>query len=449
MNDRPPKAPPSDPAMSQPLRLLVVDDSAVDVDLLVRALRSKGYQVAYSAVDNPAALRSELERQEWDVIVSDHPMPNFNVSAALALARERCPDVPFIIVSGEMDLNLAVALMKSGAKDYVQKSELIRLGPVIERELRDAKLMREQKCAEDRLREDQEIFRAIVENVGDLVALLDAEGRRIYNSPSYRPFFRDEDIQIGSNSFMEIHPEDRERIKDVFHRTVATGVGERGEFRFVLKDGSIRHIESEGRAIHDAQGKVSKVIVVSRDITERKCMEIELREMATIDYLTGLPNRRHFLARLEEEHARMQRIEGQRAAVLMLDLDRFKRVNDRFGHAAGDNYLKHLADLIRGELRKIDTAGRVGGEEFAIILPGADPTSAQAFAERLRLKVAEAPLVLGDQVTRLTVSIGVAPMSATDASADAPLIRADRALYRAKKNGRNRVAVAAETDLES
>ena len=434
--------------MSLPLQLLIVDDSADDITLVVRALLSQGYQVAYSAVNNPAVMRAELERQEWDVIISDHSMPNFDAAEALALAKELRPDVPFIIVSGRVDLNLAVALMKSGAQDYVQKSELVRLGPVIERELREAKSSRERKHAEDRLRESQAIFQAIVENVGDLVALLDTEGRRIYNSPSYRPLFSEEDIQIGSSSFLEIHPDDRERIKAVFRRTVATGLGERGEFRFVLKDGRVRHIESEGRAIHDAQGKVSKVLVVSRDITERKRMETELLRLATTDFLTGLPNRRHFLARLEEEHARMQRLEGQRATVLMLDLDHFKRVNDRFGHATGDNCLKHLTALVRGELRKIDTAGRLGGEEFGIILPGADPTSAQVFAERLRLKVADTPFVLKDQVIQLTVSIGVAAMDGKDADAVAVLARADRALYGAKEGGRNRLMAAAERGLE-
>ena len=434
--------------MKQPLRLLIVDDSVDDIDLLVYALTSQGYEVTYAAVDNPAAMRSELERREWDVIISDYSMPKFSAQAALALAKALRPEVPFIIVSGVIELNVAVALIKSGAQDHIQKSELIRLGPVIERELRDAKLDRERKSAEDELRESQEVFRAIVENVGDLVAMLDTEGRRIYNSPSYRPLFREEDIQVGSNSFLEVHSEDRERIKAVFRRTVETGVGERAEFRFVLKDGSIRHIESEGRPIHDALGKVSRVIVVSRDITERKRIESELEEMATTDFLTGLPNRRHFLVRLEEELARMQRIQGQRAAVLMLDLDHFKRVNDCFGHATGDNVLRHFAAVIRRELRKIDTAGRIGGEEFAIILSGADRASAEVFAERLRLKVADTPLVLGGQVIQLTVSIGVAALHAKDANADAAFVRADRALYRAKENGRNRVAVAAETVLE-
>jgi diguanylate cyclase (GGDEF)-like protein/PAS domain S-box-containing protein len=427
--------------MNQPLRLLIVDDSADDAELLIHSLRSQGYLVVSAAVDSAMSMRAALERQEWDLIACDHSMPNFDAIAALALAKELRPDVPFIIVSGEIDLNLAVALIKLGAHDYVQKSELIRLGPVIERELRDAKLARQRKLAEDKLRESQELFRAIVENVGDLVAVLDTDGRRIYNSPSYRPLFREQDIRQGSNSFLEIHPEDRKRIKESFRKTVATGVGERAEFRFVLKDGSIRHMESDGRAIHAADGTVSKVVVVSRDITELKDLEAELRELAATDYLTGLANRRHFLARLEQELSRIHRLDGHCASVLMLDSDHFKRVNDVYGHATGDNVLRHLAVLMQNELRKIDTLGRVGGEEFAVILPGADLPAAEVFAERLRKKVAETPMVQEDRVIPLTVSIGVAGMKTSDASADDALVRADRALFRAKDCGRNRVAV--------
>lgn len=302
-------------------------------------------------------------------------------------------------------------------------------------------MTRQRKLAADKLREGQELFQAIVENVGDLVAVLDADGRRIYNNPSYRPLFREEDIRQGSNSFSEVHPEDRERIKAVFGRTVATGVGERAEFRFVLKDGSIRHMESDGRAIRDADGKVSKVVVVSRDITVLKQLEAKLREMAATDFLTGLANRRQFLTQLEQELSRMHRIDGHRASVLMLDSDHFKQINDTFGHATGDDVLRHLAVLMQDQLRKIDTVGRVGGEEFAMLLPGADLPAAEVFAERLRKKIAETPMAYDDSVIPLTVSIGVAGMKAGDASADDALVRADRALFRAKVCGRNNVAV--------
>lgn len=280
-----------------------------------------------------------------------------------------------------------------------------------------------------------------MENVGDLVAVLDTDGRRIYNSPSYRPLFRQKDIRKGSNSFLEIHPEDRARIKEIFRRTVATGVGERAEFRFVLKDGSIRHMESDGRAIRASDGRVSKVVVVSRDITELKLLEAKLREMAATDVLTGLANRRHFLALLDQELSRIHRLDGHCASVLMLDSDHFKKVNDTFGHATGDNVLRHLAVLMQRELRNSDTVGRVGGEEFAVILPGAELPAAEVFAERLRKKVARTPMAHQDRVIPLTVSIGVAGMRASDASADDALVRADRALFRAKECGRNMVAV--------
>jgi len=427
--------------MNQPLRLLIVENSADDAALLIHSLRSQGYLVTSATVDTPAKMRAALEAQEWDLITCDHAMPQLNATAALAIAKELRPDVPFIIVSGAIDLNLAVALIKLGAQDYVQKSELLRLGPVIERELRDAKLNRQRKLAEDKLHESRELFRAIVENVGDLVAVLDAEGRRIYNSPSYRPLFREKDIRQGSNSFLEIHPEDRERIKEIFRSTVATGVGERAEFQFVLKDGSIRHMESDGRAIRGADGTVSKVVVVSRDITELKHLEAELREMAATDFLTGLANRRHFLARLEQELSRIHRIDGHCASVLMLDSDHFKQINDTFGHATGDNVLRHLSILMQNELRKVDTVGRVGGEEFAVILPGADLPAAEVFAERLRRRVAGTPMEHEDKEIPLTVSIGVAGMKASDATADDALVRADRALFRAKECGRNTVAV--------
>src|SRR6267142_300343 len=131
----------------------------------------------------------------------------------------------------------------------------------------------EHRHAEEKLRESEERFRLIAEHVGDLVAMVDTEGRRIYNSPSYRTVFKDGEIQPDTDSFREIHPEDRERVKAIFRETVETGVGQRTEFRFVLKDGGIRYIESEGRVIRDLAGKVSKVVVVSRDISERKRAE--------------------------------------------------------------------------------------------------------------------------------------------------------------------------------
>jgi diguanylate cyclase (GGDEF)-like protein len=171
-------------------------------------------------------------------------------------------------------------------------------------------------------------------------------------------------------------------------------------------------------------------------------MTLELRQLATTDFLTGLANRREFMAKVGDELARLQRAPGLRAAVLMLDLDHFKNVNDRHGHAAGDAVLQHFALRVSAELRKNDVAGRVGGEEFAILLPGADLVSAQALAERLRTRLREGALNWQGHTITVTVSIGMAALDERDQTADAVLVRADQALYHAKAAGRDQVVRA-------
>jgi diguanylate cyclase (GGDEF)-like protein len=183
------------------------------------------------------------------------------------------------------------------------------------------------------------------------------------------------------------------------------------------------------------------VIVSTLDITERKRMNEELRLLASTDFLTGVPSRREFMARLNDEQARQQRQLGGCGAVLLLDLDHFKRVNDELGHAAGDAVLCHVAGLMRDSVRKVDMLGRLGGEEFAILLPGTELEAAGVFAERLRLRIEATPLELDGRSVTVTASIGIAALCASDSAGDAVLIRADQALYRAKRGGRNRVAV--------
>jgi diguanylate cyclase (GGDEF)-like protein len=219
------------------------------------------------------------------------------------------------------------------------------------------------------------------------------------------------------------------------------------ESTFERLDGATRENELTLLVMPGHKHNLDFVIVSTVDITERKRMNDELLMLATTDFLTGLPNRREFMARLEDEQARLQRdvgVHGGRAAVLMLDIDHFKRINDEYGHAAGDAVLRHLAVQMRDCQRKIDMLGRVGGEEFAVLLPGADMSAAMAFAERLRQRIASTPLTIDHQVLAVTVSIGIAAMHARDPGGDAALIRADKALYRAKRGGRNRVELAGE-----
>ena len=177
----------------------------------------------------------------------------------------------------------------------------------------------------------------------------------------------------------------------------------------------------------------------------------DLYRLATTDELTGLANRRHFLLRLVDEVARAARY-PQPTSVALLDLDHFKLINDTYGHGGGDAVLQVTAALCRDVLRDVDTIGRIGGEEFAVLMPGTDIAGALIVCERLRLAVEQARVETLTGIVRPSVSIGVAERRPDEDSA-LLLLRADTALYRAKQNGRNRIesaeppAAAAQADL--
>jgi diguanylate cyclase (GGDEF)-like protein/PAS domain S-box-containing protein len=203
--------------------------------------------------------------------------------------------------------------------------------------------------------------------------------------------------------------------------------------------GNGRELEIDWVPIARGDEPLGRVWLV-RDISERKQREAALETLAATDTLTGLPNRRSFLSRLEGTLAEARRSHGHGGALLMLDIDHFKRVNDTWGHAIGDEVLQHFADVVRQGLRRGDAAGRLGGEEFAVLLPATGLDDACALAERLRERVAASPAATGAGEVAVTVSIGVAGFDG--GSATSLLSRADEALYAAKGAGRDRVFVA-------
>jgi len=180
---------------------------------------------------------------------------------------------------------------------------------------------------------------------------------------------------------------------------------------------------------------------VQRDITQRKALELKLQEQASRDFLTGLLNRRYFMAAMDNELTRLQRGSQAQLAVLMLDLDWFKKINDELGHAAGDHVLQHIGSILGHGARNIDAVGRIGGEEFAVVMPGADAPAALAFAERLRTQLMAEPCLFDGTMIAVTVSIGVFATQDIALSRDAALARADHAMYLAKAQGRNCVVL--------
>jgi diguanylate cyclase (GGDEF)-like protein/PAS domain S-box-containing protein len=220
--------------------------------------------------------------------------------------------------------------------------------------------------------------------------------------------------------------------------TILAGEVWHGELVNRRKDGSYYDEELTITPVRMDGMNVSHFIAIKQDVSTRKTAEAELRTLATTDTLTDLANRRHFMEQLTLALARHQRHETP-SALLMLDLDWFKSVNDRHGHAVGDQVLVHIARTLQASLRRIDLLGRLGGEEFAILLPDTEITGAVEFSERLRRSIAKQPAITRAGEIPMTASIGVTAFADTDHTIDTILARADRALYRAKANGRNRV----------
>ncbi len=198
------------------------------------------------------------------------------------------------------------------------------------------------------------------------------------------------------------------------------------------------------RPMYDEHGHLIEVLLAGSDITARRQLEEKLKVLATTDSLTDVPNRRHFSEQAMKELARAQRYVHP-VSLLMLDIDLFKSVNDTYGHDMGDVALKNIADTIQRTLRIQDICGRMGGEEFCVLLPETDKAQALIAAERVRGCVERSEILLanGEQLC-LTVSIGVAVLYhdiKKDETFEHLLKRSDTAMYNAKQKGRNRVEI--------
>jgi diguanylate cyclase (GGDEF)-like protein len=302
------------------LSLLLVEDSEADAELLLVELRRSGFDVVFERVATEAELRLALASDAWQIVVCDHGLPNFSSTEALQVVRDTGSDIPFVVLSGTIGEEAAVAALKAGARDVVLKPNLARLGPVVERELREAENRRRQE-----------------------------------------------------------------------------------------------HLESE-----------------------RVELQTSLRHQALHDALTGLPNRLLALDRARQMLARARR-QSLTVAALYVDLDSFKQVNDGFGHAAGDELLRMIAARLASAIRDSDTAARLAGDEFLVLIDVAPLDGGpELVAERI-LELLRQPFDMTADIGRqlnVTASIGIA--MGEPETAEELLRDADVALYQAKRAGRNR-----------
>jgi diguanylate cyclase (GGDEF)-like protein/PAS domain S-box-containing protein len=421
-----------------PMRVLCAGTTANDADLLARHLARYAPHVHVEAVPSARAALARLPPEAAhgpDVLLLDFALPGMD---ALELVREvrqgRGLDVPIVVITGQGDEQSAAQAIKLGADDYlVRQDDLLQRLPVaIENAWFRVQLERERGA----LRESEERFRQMAESIGDVFWLSDPSRQRaLYVSPAFERIFGMPVSAVYADwrSWIErVHPEDRDRVRA---RMDAAGDFELG-FRVLRPDGVLRHLQVRVYVVRDGLGHHVRRAGVAQDVTERKEQAERIERLAYHDVLTGLPNRAMLMDRLAQALAHAQRRQHQ-LAVVFIDLDRFKLVNDSLGHAAGDALLQEVARRLRSALREEDTVARVGGDEFQVVLDEiGGATDAAHVAEKL-MQVLGEPFTVEGQELHVTASLGLSLYPRDAARGDLLLKYADTALYEAKGEGRN------------
>ncbi len=274
--------------MSDDKRILIFEPVPTDAELIELQIRKAGVPQITRRVGTRELFDRMIGEFRPELVIADHAIPRCDVLALMRQSREEYPGQHWVIVAGSGNEELAAECIKAGASDYVSKKNLSKLGPALNRILtapaqmsgtaHDDEDEEAGSHGEDREHEEEgsprgvptDLFRGIVESSHDLIAVLDLDGKRLYNSPSYGELLDDPDTLEGTSSFVDVHPDDREKVKKVFQETVETGTGQRLEYRLVDREGSIRYIESHGSIIRAQGNTPARVVIFSRDITARR-----------------------------------------------------------------------------------------------------------------------------------------------------------------------------------
>lgn len=423
-------------ALVEAVRVLLLEDNEADAELVTRALRKGEFPFEVHRAKTRSEFISRLVEVQPTLIISDYTIPGFDGLTALGLARENAPESPFIFVSGTLGEERAIEALKQGAADYVLKGNLQRLVPAVQRALRDAAAARDRRKAEAALVESEERYERLVELSPDGILLVVGGAITFANTAAQKIYHADRRDQLVGKRYLDlVHAESLGEVTVRLRRPDPAELQRHLlEQKHVRLDGSAVYVELASASI--SLGGEECTLIVTRDITERKRYEAQLAHQATHDGLTDLPNRVLLNDRLRQATASAPR-RGRKVALVFIDMDNFKFVNDSFGHEVGDLVLKDIAARLLDTVRDADTVARLGGDEFVLLFVDIeDPQAVTHTMERVLAAVSRPILVAGQEIV-LTCSAGISifPLDAEDA--DLALRNADTAMYRAKEKGRN------------
>ncbi|MDP9325349.1 MAG: EAL domain-containing protein [Candidatus Dormibacteraeota bacterium] len=412
----------------------MLEDRATDAELLIHELKAAGFDADVIRVDNEKDYGDQLGAG-FDLVLADYNLPHYDALSALQLLNERGLDIPFVIVSGSIGEDVAVEAIHQGAADYLLKDRLTRLAPAVTKAL-DQKALRDAKRAtEERLRESQERFQRVFEEGSVGMALVGRDYRFIEVNDAICQMLgyeHDELVRLGIKDIT--HPADFEPAANLSGQMFAGhNNGYRIEKRYLKKTGEVVWVQLSASLVRDKEGLPLYSIGVIQDITERRRAEKELEFLALHDALTELPNRTLFTDRLSQSIISATR-DSSSFGVLVMDMDRFKDVNDSLGHQSGDMLLRQMAERLRAALRQADTVARLGGDEFGVLPSNTTTMEATSITARKILSALDAPFSIGEARIDAGVSIGLAQFPDHGRDVETLMRRADVAMYVAKRN---------------
>ena len=417
--------------------LLMIEDNAGDARLLHEMLRDEvGHKFSLMHVSNMADAEKYLAASTADVILLDLGLPDAQGLGTVRRAHVAAPHVALVVLTGLDDESVATDTLQEGAQDYLVKGQFLP-GAL----LRTMRYAVERKSLQDALFAEKERAQVTLNCIGDGVACTDAGGKITYLNATAEQLTGWSWEEASGRPVMEILRILEATTREVVPNPMKMELGQKQSLHLpancllVRRDGFETPIEDSVAPIHDSDGHPTGAVIVFRDVSATRAMELQLAHSAQHDFLTGLPNRMLIADRILQSIALAPR-HGKKAAVLFLDLDGFKHINDSLGHAVGDMLLQSVAARLVACVRAADTVSRQGGDEFVVLLSQMEQAEDGAITARRMLQEVAKVHCIANHDLHVTTSIGVSVYPDDGADAETLIKNADTAMYRAKENGR-------------
>jgi diguanylate cyclase (GGDEF)-like protein/PAS domain S-box-containing protein len=413
------------PLRRRPLRVLFLEDNAADAELCLHQLHKAGLEVRAEVVATPGEFEQWVRAKTCDVILADYQLTGWTAMDAFELLQQIGKDIPFILVTAKLGEEFAVECLHKGVGDYILKDRLARLPIAVCRALEQKYLSEEHKNAESILRDSEAAFRTLADTIASAIFIhVGTECRYVNHAAEVITGYSREEL-LGMSSWDLVHPDSRAVvIEKGLARLAGDDSTARYEMKILTKQGEARWLDvTVGKIVYE--GKPAG-LTTAFDITERKAAEDRITHLVASDPLTGLANYRRLIDAFDIEAQRSRRT-GRSFALLLLDLDELKKINDTYGYLVGSRALCRLGYVLRVQCRGIDTAARHGGDEFAMLLPETRADGARILIERIRERLAND----GEQPP-LSVSIGTAVYPDDGDTLEKLLKTAECALYMMK-----------------